>query len=46
MKEIYELDIYKLAENLSDLIWYAFDNWSDKEKKRLVIRAKCLYQEY
>ena len=33
MKEIYELDIYKLAENLSDLIWYAFDDWSDKVKK-------------
>ena len=25
MKEIYELDIYRLAEELSDLIWYAFD---------------------
>jgi len=25
MKEIYELDVYKLAEELSDLIWYAFD---------------------
>ena len=25
MKEIYEMDVYKLAEELSDLIWYAFD---------------------
>jgi len=25
MKEIYELDIYRIAEELSDLIWYAFD---------------------
>jgi len=22
MKEIYELDVYKLSEQLSDLIWY------------------------
>ena len=35
MKEIYELDIYKLAENLSDLIWYVFDDWSDKVKKTI-----------
>ena len=25
MKEVYELDVYQLAEDLSDLIWYAFD---------------------
>jgi len=30
MKEIYELDVYKLSEELSDLIWYAFDKWSKK----------------
>ena len=24
MKEVYELDVYKLAEGLSDMIWYAF----------------------
>ena len=35
MKEIYELDIYKLAETLSDLIWYAFDDWSEKIKKTI-----------
>ena len=35
MKEIYELDVYKLAETLSDLIWYAFDDWSDKVKKTI-----------
>ncbi|MCH7733359.1 MAG: four helix bundle protein, partial [Candidatus Marinimicrobia bacterium] len=23
-------DVYKLAEKLSDLIWYAFDEWSKK----------------
>ncbi len=35
MKEIYELDVYKLAETLSDLIWYAFDDWSDKAKNTI-----------
>ena len=30
MKEIYELDVYKLAEGLSDLIWYAYDEWPRK----------------
>ena len=42
MKEIYELDVYKLAEELSDLIWYAFDKWSHKSQKTIgcqIIRA-------
>ena len=30
MKEIYELDVYKLSEDLSDLIWDAFDKWPKK----------------
>ena len=30
MKEVYELDVYKLAEELSDLIWYGFDSWPKK----------------
>lgn len=30
MREVYELDAYNLAENLSDLIWFAFDEWSKK----------------
>ena len=30
MKEVYELDVYKLAEELSDMIWYAFDEWPKK----------------
>ena len=30
MKEIYELDVYKLSEQLSDLIWYGFDVWPKK----------------
>ncbi|MBW1677415.1 MAG: four helix bundle protein [Deltaproteobacteria bacterium] len=30
MKEIHELDVYKLSEDLSDMIWYDFDKWSVK----------------
>ena len=30
MKDLTELDVYNLAEKLSDLIWYAFDNWNKK----------------
>ncbi len=42
MKEIYELDIYRLAEELSDMIWYAFDEWPEKAKRTIgyqVIRS-------
>ncbi len=42
MKEIYELDVYRLAEELSDLIWYAFDSWSTKIQNTIgyqIIRA-------
>jgi len=30
MKRIYELDVYKLAEELSDMVWYDFDKWNKK----------------
>ena len=30
MKQVYDLDVYKLAEDLSDMIWYDFDKWSNK----------------
>jgi len=33
MKEIYELDVYKLSEQLYNLIWYAFDAWPKKVKQ-------------
>lgn len=39
MKQVYELDVFvphadplrrnKLAEDLSDMIWYDFDKWSN-----------------
>ena len=35
MKEIYELDVYRLAEELSDMIWYAFDQWPQKVQKTI-----------
>ncbi len=35
MKEVYELDVYKLAEDLSDLIWYAFDEWVPKVQRTI-----------
>jgi hypothetical protein len=25
MKRVYELDVYKLAEELSDMVWHDFD---------------------
>lgn len=42
MKEIYELDVYKLAEELSDLIWNGFDTWPKKVQQTIgyqIIRA-------
>jgi len=30
MKRVYELDVYKLAEELSDMIWHDFDKWNKK----------------
>lgn len=35
MKEIHELDVYRLAENLSDKIWIVFDAWPDKAQRTL-----------
>jgi len=35
MKEIYEMDVYKLAEELSDLIWNSFDTWPEKAQRTI-----------
>jgi len=35
LKEIYELDVYRLAEELSDLVWYGFDGWATKVQKTI-----------
>jgi hypothetical protein len=42
MKNITELDVYKLAEELSDLIWNDFDAWDKKSKIRLDIKSSEL----
>lgn len=42
MKEVYELDVYRLAEELSDLIWDAYDTWRAKAQQSIgnqIIRA-------
>jgi len=42
MKNLQELDIYKLAESLSDIIWNIYDKWDYKAKHTIglqVIRA-------
>jgi hypothetical protein len=40
MREIYELDVYKLAEDLSDFIWYDFDEWSTKAQGTIIDAMK------
>ncbi len=35
MKRVYELDVYKLAEELSDMVWQDFDRWNKKVQTRL-----------
>jgi len=42
MKLVYELDVYKLAEDLSNMIWRDFDRWGNKVQNTMgyqVIRA-------
>ncbi|PKP34163.1 MAG: four helix bundle protein [Bacteroidetes bacterium HGW-Bacteroidetes-17] len=42
MKRVYELDVYKLAEELSDLIWNDFDHWDKKVQNTIgyqIVRA-------
>jgi len=35
LKEIYEYDVYKLANQLSDKIWYDFENWDIKTQRTI-----------
>jgi four helix bundle protein len=42
MREIHELDVYRLAEQLSDMVWSDYDEWSVKAQRTLgyqIIRA-------
>jgi len=38
MKRVYELDVYKLAEELSDMVWEDFDGWSIKVQNTMGYR--------
>ncbi|HPC57756.1 MAG TPA: four helix bundle protein [Kiritimatiellia bacterium] len=35
MKEIYELNVYQLAEDLADMIWNAYDAWPEKAQRTI-----------
>ena len=35
MKEIHDLDVYRLAEEISDMIWYGFDKWPQKIQRTI-----------
>ena len=37
MKRVYELDVYKLAEALSDMVWHDFDKWNKKVQAKFPI---------
>ncbi len=42
MKRLYELDVYKLSEELSDMIWCDFNKWNKKVQNTIgyqIIRA-------
>lgn len=39
MKGLQELDVYRLAERLSDHIWRDFDSWSEKAQRTLGYQA-------
>ncbi|NLF40996.1 four helix bundle protein [bacterium] len=42
MVEVYELDVYRLAEQLSDMVWHDFDTWLEKVQKTIgyqIVRA-------
>jgi four helix bundle protein len=35
MGEVHELDVYKLAERLSDMVWWDFDDWTEKAQRTI-----------
>ncbi|MGA9537862.1 MAG: hypothetical protein WBR24_18310 [Desulfobacterales bacterium] len=48
MKEVFELDVYKLAEELSDRVWHDFDQWPLKVQKTVgqqIIRAATAFRQ-
>lgn len=39
MKAVYELDVYNLAEVMSDMVWFDFDTWTEKAQRTLGYQA-------
>ncbi|MBN1270131.1 MAG: four helix bundle protein [Kiritimatiellae bacterium] len=39
MKLVYELDVYRLAEKLSDMVWNDYDDWSAKAQRTIGLQA-------
>jgi four helix bundle protein len=35
VREVHELDVYRLAEDLSEMVWRAFDSWPPKAQRTL-----------
>lgn len=35
MKDLVELEVYKLSEKLSDLVWTDYDNWPEKVQRTI-----------
>ncbi|GEM_PF-1864899 len=54
MKEIYEMDVFKLSEDLSDIIRHSFGEWPEKVRKTIGYQnnrrtrpeAECVHQEH
>jgi four helix bundle protein len=39
LKEIHEMDVYQLAERLSDMVWEDYDRWPLKAKRTMGLQA-------
>jgi four helix bundle protein len=39
MKEIHEMDVYRLGEKLSDMIWHDYDTWPEKARRTIGYQA-------
>lgn len=35
MQEVFELDVYQLAESLSDMVWNDYDSWDHKVQRTI-----------
>ncbi|MCD6366838.1 MAG: hypothetical protein J7L46_04780 [Bacteroidales bacterium] len=37
MKKVYELEVYQLAEDLSDFVWNDFDKWEQVSSRQYAV---------